>query len=67
MSCECQGCGYPYKVDIIVPDELWERIKPPNKALGGGLLCGKCIGARVEAISGYECYRLDPQVGDRKE
>lgn len=28
MSCTCQDCGNQYKVDLVIPDELWEKIKP---------------------------------------
>lgn len=43
MSCKCQQCGARFRVDIIVRDDLWERIKPKGKARGSGLLCGRCI------------------------
>lgn len=50
MSCKCQDCGKLYKVDVIVPDALWERIKPAGKPVGAGLLCGSCIITRIESI-----------------
>lgn len=53
MACTCQECGDKYTIDIIVPDEIWEEIKPFQKPKGGGLLCGKCI---IEKISGLEKY-----------
>ena len=58
MSCTCQKCNNKYKVDIIVPDEIWEQIKPENKPVGAGLLCGKCI---IEALEKreYAVWRLD--------
>ena len=42
----------------MVPDELWEQIKPQDKPIGAGLLCGACI---VEAIEekGFGAYRLE--------
>ena len=58
MSCKCQSCGKRYKVDLIVPDELWNKIKPNGKLKGGGLLCGSCIMARIERISDYDCWFL---------
>jgi len=54
MSCKCQECGKQYKVDIIVPDEIWEKIKPKNKPEGVGLLCGKCIMLKIEEMNKYD-------------
>lgn len=31
MSCQCQDCGRKYTVDLLVPDDLWNRIKPKGK------------------------------------
>jgi hypothetical protein len=56
--CICQSCGKKYSVDIIVPDKLWEQIKPKGKPEGAGLLCGKCIMDRIENIGKYDCYYL---------
>ena len=58
MSCKCQSCGEQYKVDIIIPDKLWEKIKPEGKPEGAGLLCGKCIMERIEKISNCEAFCL---------
>ena len=58
MSCKCQGCGKQYKVDIVVPDELWEKIKPKGKPEGGGMLCGSCIMDRIEAFDNYGAWVL---------
>jgi hypothetical protein len=49
-GCLCQGCGNRYQFDVIVDDETWERIKPPKKAAGGGLLCPNCIANRVHQV-----------------
>src|SRR5688500_18353214 len=38
MTCTCQGCGRAYTVDLMIPDEVWERIKPDGKGPGAGLL-----------------------------
>jgi len=56
--CKCQGCGKEYSVDIIVPDSLWEIIKPPKKHTGAGLLCGECMMKRIENISNYDHFNL---------
>ena len=58
MSCKCQDCGKRYKVDLLIPDKLWERIKPKGKAEGAGLLCGSCIMAKIEAKSDYDAWCL---------
>lgn len=57
-GCKCQGCGRLYTVDLLIPDELWERIKPEGKPQGAGLLCGACIMERIEQISGYAAWKL---------
>lgn len=53
MSCRCQGCGDKYSVDLIVPDELWEKIKLSSKPEGAGLLCGSCIMSRIEELGDF--------------
>lgn len=58
MSCICQECGLKYKVDVIVPDDVWERIKPKNKPKGAGLLCGPCITTKLESFDEYAAYRI---------
>lgn len=58
MSCTCQKCNNKYKVDIMVPDEIWEQIKPEGKSIGAGLLCGKCIIEELEK-KGYSVWKLN--------
>jgi len=58
MSCICQGCGRQYTMDLIVPDYVWEKIKPEGKAKGAGLLCGCCIIQRLESILSYSTFHL---------
>jgi len=53
MSCTCQGCGKQYRVDLLIPDDLWDKIRPPGTPVGGGLLCGSCIMERIEQFGGY--------------
>lgn len=60
MSCKCQGCGDRYKVDVIVPDELWEQIKPEGKPKGSGMLCGKCILLRIKSKDECAAFKLEP-------
>ena len=58
MSCKCQGCGNRYKVDLLIPDNLWEKIKPEGQPKGSGLLCGHCIVNRLENM-GYGAFTLE--------
>ena len=60
MACLCQDCGEYYKVDILIPDELWEKIKPKGKDVGAGLLCGKCIFTKIEGRKGNSAFILQP-------
>ena len=57
MSCKCQECSKQFKVDLNIPDELWEIIKPKDKSFGG-LLCGSCIMNRIELFSDYDYWNL---------
>jgi glycyl-tRNA synthetase (class II) len=57
--CTCQECGSKYKVDLLIPDELWERIKPEGKSEGAGLLCGSCIMKKLEEILDYSAFYLE--------
>ncbi len=61
MSCKCQECGKQFKVDLMVPDKLWLKIKPKSKNNSpyGGLLCGKCIMTRIESIGKYNVFNLE--------
>lgn len=62
MSCKCQKCGQQYKVDIIVPDNIWEIIKPKGKKQGSGLLCGKCILEKLENLNKFKTFLLEEKV-----
>lgn len=58
MSCTCQGCGRSYTVDLVIPDKLWEQIRPEGKIPEAGMLCGVCIMNRIEKISSYDYWYL---------
>ena len=51
MSCLCQECRKQYKIDLIIPDEMWKLISP-NKD-DSGLLCGECIMKKLEQLNKY--------------
>jgi len=55
----CQGCGRIYVMDLIVPDDLWESVKPPQKPKGAGLLCPQCIVSRLEQQLGFCTFALE--------
>jgi len=69
MSCTCQICGKQYKIDLIIPDGLWEIIRPDGKAKGAGLICSSCIMRRLETLDYYSAYQLitSPKTNEEKE
>lgn len=58
MSCKCQECGKHYKVDILVDDDLWDKIRPKHKKRSAGMLCGICIMKKIESFDIYTAYEL---------
>lgn len=59
MACICQKCGNKYKIDLLVDNIIWEKIKPKNKPKGSGLLCGSCIIKKLEIILDYSVFELN--------
>ena len=57
-GCTCGTCGSKYKMDLIVSDELWEKITP-SKTKDSGLLCPSCIVKSVEEIKGYSIFKMN--------
>lgn len=57
-GCLCQGCARRYKVDFLLPDDLWLII-----ARGANLLCGQCIAGRLEQLNKYDYWHLTKPVG----
>lgn len=55
----CQGCWNTFKLDLLIPDELWEQIKPEGKLKGAGLLCPTCIVRKIENIYNYAAMKAD--------
>lgn len=64
MACICQNCNTPYTVDLLVPDSLWEQIKPDGKPVGGGLLCSNCILHRASMVGEYPAGYVTAINGD---
>lgn len=47
----CQGCDKPFRVILMIPDELWELISEEF-----WFLCGACIMNRLEALDKPLCF-----------
>lgn len=56
IGCKCSNCLNLFKIDLMIPDELWEKIKPPR-----GILCGKCIMEKIERISDFDYWFLSKE------
>ncbi len=59
MSCKCQQCKRNYKVDLLLPDWLWEKITPKPLISSAGMLCGSCIMNNIEALDNYEAIHVE--------
>lgn len=57
-GCLCHRCERRYRVDLLVEDGDWERIKPKGSQQGAGLLCGPCILEALEGAGCLQAYRL---------
>lgn len=61
--CICQNCNVIYEIDLLVQDELWEKIKPTGKPEGAGLLCPVCITKKVASIALTSIKKRDSNPG----
>jgi len=63
MACKCHECGGYYKIDILVSDNIWEKIKPSGVGREAGLLCPVCIAHKIctgiQDEIGYAAFRLE--------
>lgn len=54
--CHCYDCGLLYGnehwIEAIIPDKVWNKIKPEECAKDCGILCISCIARRLR-ILGY--------------
>ena len=59
-GCVCQICGRIYRIDFIIPDDVWKTINP--KQSENGLLCGRCITDKMETMykkcDKFGCYNV---------
>lgn len=66
-GCTCQDCGRTFTGDMLVPDDVWEKISPApvggNK--GGGLLCPTCIVDRMVGAGLTTAVHAYPSPQDR--
>lgn len=53
-GCTCHQCQSTYKVDMVLPDDMWNRIARYD----GEMLCGRCICARLETLDEFGAYQL---------
>lgn len=52
----CGVCGRRYKLDIMLPNQMWQKINPE----GHEFICGRCILRRIEASGRCGAYTLRP-------
>ncbi len=47
----CYDCGFDYEgdgwIEAIIPDKIWNKIRPEGSAENCGLLCISCIAKRL--------------------
>lgn len=53
LGTMCQRCQTRYKVDVLVPDELWHRI-----AHGMKRMCSPCIFTLLEYVLDFDAFNL---------
>lgn len=55
-GCLCFMCRSRYKVDVMVPDDLWMRLGFTS----ADLVCGECIVDGIERLGEFGAFRLEP-------
>jgi len=57
MKLGCYDCGLEYNsdswIEAIIPDKVWDEIRPDGCGKGCGILCISCIARRI-AERGFE-------------
>lgn len=55
-GCQCQQCERYYRMDLLIPDDLWLKISPTKTS--GGLLCPHCIITELGKLDWFSAYHL---------
>lgn len=54
MTVTCNDCDIVYGsdkwIEAVVPDTVWEMIKPDGCGKGAGILCISCMAGRIKAL-----------------
>jgi len=61
-GCLCQRCGRRYKVDLIFPDDFWEKIRGNNNTL-----CPICIGEAIEKLNEFDHWYITKNIKAMEE
>lgn len=61
-GCTCQKCGKKYKMDVNIPDSIWNKIHGTLN-----LLCGNCIINLIENKIEYSVLFLSSDQGEKEE
>jgi hypothetical protein len=52
QHAHCHDCGLEYGsdawIEAVIPDKVWNRIRPSESGTEGGLLCITCIARRLK-------------------
>lgn len=64
-GCTCEKCLRKYKVDLLVPDQLWDVINPVNQDgfRAYELLCPTCIMGIIEGQLSFAAFSLHDAIG----
>ena len=57
----CKNGGRKFGMDLIIPNEIWKKIKPKGKPIGAGLLSSLHIVLNLEKIKKYSAWELIPR------
>lgn len=68
-DCVCQRCKKSFSLDVLVRDEIWEKISPKeiNGWKSGGLLCPQCIVDSVSEWASIQTAELQKQLKEKEE
>lgn len=61
MPCFCDSCGQKYKMDVMIENKLFKRIKAFIEKEKGSkieILCPLCICKAIEEMDGHSAYKL---------